>query len=468
MDQREVVKLLKKQYFWGVNVLIVLVALGCWWMATSTINKQYVKRKGEIDKHVDTMSKLANKPNPANDKVVEAIDKEKIADMKKGVSAAWDTLYKEQQQKNRYPETLGKDFQKAFEALQPGEELSDKSRELYGSRVRDHWKKVFAEIGIPFPTAEEGTRTDPNRRAPEAQGIVDWDTTDAKRFLARYEWTRPPSTAQVRLAQEDLWVYEALLRVIKNTNGDATNRYAAAVKRIDALDIGQDFFSPGRRVAGPALERRREGPRGPMPEVGVGRGGLPPGMAPGAQPPAATPETPAAGGEQDVPDNRYVGAKFEALKGADKAPYEEFRMMPVRMRLLIDQRKLAKLLVECANSSMPIEARKVSFFFTRGEARRAGLPGAPEAGSIAPPHEMTVELEGTIYIYNPPKVKVDSGDEAGKKSDAPEGAGAAKDEAGKTEVSTKTEAAVKTEPATKPEPAAKTEPTAKPAAAEPE
>ena len=42
------------------------------------------------------------------------------------------------------------------------------------------------------------------------------------------------------MAQEDLWVYEALLRIIENTNQGYTSYYNAPVKEIDALQIGAD------------------------------------------------------------------------------------------------------------------------------------------------------------------------------------------------------------------------------------
>jgi hypothetical protein len=477
MDQREIVSLLKKHYFWGVNVLIVLVALACWWLATSAVNKRYVTRKAEIDKHKKAMESLKNAPNPPNDRVVKAIDDDKIAKINENVAAAWDTLYKDQQKNNLYPEILGKDFKDAFEKRDASGELSDLNdglRQNFGNRVRDHWRKPFAQIGIPFPEKEKtATNTRPGERQPaEAQGIVDWDSGDAGRFIARFDWTGVPSTSQVRLAMEDLWVYEALLRVIEKTNTDAdgnkvSNRYFAAVKRIEALDIGPEFFTPSKRVSAPAPGRRPDGPsRGPAVEGGpMVRGGPPPGAVRSMPTtPHASPESSPTAAAGDMPDNRYVNAKFEGLKSADKPPYEEFRMMPVRMRLLIDQRKLPKLLVECANSSMPIEVRKLSIL-PRGDAptsRQAGGAGTPSA---PPAHEMGVELEGRIYIFNPPKVKANTAADAAKKPDGEATDDAAKPEAGKTETG-KTEAD-KTEAEAKPAAAnGKTEATGKTDAAD--
>ena len=82
----------------------------------------------------------------------------------------------------------------------------------------------------------------------------------------------------MRLAQEDLWVYEALLRIIENTNKGTTYENAA-IKRIDALEIGKQAArswgqdeepvikglkqaATGKGAAGPG-GRGRPGPGGP-------------------------------------------------------------------------------------------------------------------------------------------------------------------------------------------------------------
>ena len=68
----------------------------------------------------------------------------------------------------------------------------------------------------------------------------DWDDTDRGQVLGHFDWPETPSTFQVVMAQEDLWVYEALLRVIKKANEGATTQANAAIKKIEALEIGQD------------------------------------------------------------------------------------------------------------------------------------------------------------------------------------------------------------------------------------
>ena len=76
--------------------------------------------------------------------------------------------------------------------------------------------------------------------------------------------------------------------------------------------------------------------------------------------------------------DRYVKDDGKPLAAEDKPPYSEFKMMPIRMRLTIDQRKLAKLLTECANSAMPIEVRRVRLHPGMGETVDLGAMGGEQ------------------------------------------------------------------------------------------
>ena len=40
-------------------------------------------------------------------------------------------------------------------------------------------------------------------------------------------------------------------------------------------------------------------------------------------------------------------------------PYGEFRMMPINLKVVIEQREIPRLLAECANSAMRIDVRGV-------------------------------------------------------------------------------------------------------------
>jgi hypothetical protein len=68
---------------------------------------------------------------------------------------------------------------------------------------------------------------------------------------------------------------------------------------------------------------------------------------------------------------RYVDQKGKPLAADANPPFEEFKMMPVFMRLIVDQQKIPHLLAECANSTMPVEVHRVSY--RPGQGARANL-----------------------------------------------------------------------------------------------
>ena len=153
-----------------------------------------------------------------------------------------------------------------------------------------------------------------------------------------------------------------------------------------------------------------------------------------------------------------------AMKGLATNPQDMLlsvaKRMPVRMQFRMDQKKLPKLLAECGNSKLPVEVRQVRI--NRSEANSSssgtpssgmsgGMPGSASAGSGAgmsmpgsassgsspglggggfpglpgsggggqnnskpasiassktDPNEITVEIYGIVYIYNPPDRKL--------------------------------------------------------------
>ena len=236
----------------------------------------------------------------------------------------------------------------------------------------------------------------------EMVGVVDW--LDEANLLARFNWATTPTTQEIRLAQEDLWVYEALLRIIAETNRPATTQYAAVVKKIFSLEIAQQaaaaFQSASlNRGGGLAMMPGMGGMSGPgypgmpgmpggypgMPEMGSSAmgtgaaGSSAAGTSASGTTPGSTPDTAGATGLAGTPGMpgmpgsgtpmlsraqmalhfRYVDPNGNPLPADAKPPFAEFKMMPVRMYLLVDQRRLHRLLANCANSSMPVEVRRV-------------------------------------------------------------------------------------------------------------
>jgi hypothetical protein len=236
-------------------------------------------------------------------------------------------------------------------------------------------------------------------------GTVDWNPADYQRLESHFEWRDqlPPTTLAVVLAQENLWVYEALLRVIHGVN-----ETGLAVKRIEAIDIGQDAAASWRAAADTVVHG----------ESAAG----PPASGPGGDPNDSN---------RLLLENRYFDDNSQPVPYTSEypivRPYREFKMMPIRLSLVMNQLRLPTLLAECANSSMPIEVRRVRLCKTQSQSLDLGTHGGGRGGEggmrgmlpgefrrPSPPEsgggqsqelgsdDVPVEIYAVIYIFNPP------------------------------------------------------------------
>lgn len=497
MDKvKEILAQLKKHYFWVLIGVVIVAPVVVWFLATGDLRSRFTARQDAIKKRFDELQKIVSDSQHPNDKTIAFVrgllGSSDLPDTLKGkVFTAWELLYREQKEKNQLPSTLGEGFKAEFESLGPNKkDLPAEFLELYQSFIDRHlptlremvrWRHPKGESGAVGvrPGGETATARPPapfgrpigeaggNVETVEMVGVVDWDSTSWERILAHFNWSVRPTTQQVVLAQEDLWVYEALLRVIARTNEGATDQHQAAVKRIANLNIGTDAAAAFLVAATGGANESAGASSSPMAMPGGDVAG--PVATPGGT--LATPSGTAGGAldpttlEAALLNYRYVDDKGVPLAADAAPPYAEFKMMPIQMELVVDQRKIARLLVECANSSMPIQILSVrtrpgeglplNLAAASGEA--AGPAGALGGeGAIAPTGHGTgfggfggfgtglrhggegggttgttgdatdptaywdipVELKGIIYIYNPPdKSKLGTGS-AGREPEA--------------------------------------------------
>ncbi|MEW4560910.1 hypothetical protein AB1K70_00180 [Bremerella sp. JC770] len=260
-----------------------------------------------------------------------------------------------------------------------------------------------------------------------------------------------PTTKEVLYAQENLWVLRNIMNVIAKTNGDISSAHQATIKAIDTIEFGREVMPirskvviPRSPLAAGADEFGMDGMgmdgmgmdgMGGMDEYGMdgmGMDGM--GMGPDGMP--------LDGMEMDPGDYRYVDKDYaklmvDDLRAATTEPTSEnyylsvAKRLPVRMRFLMDQREIDKLLVECGNADLMIEVRQVRINpDTSGVGGGAGGMGAPGMGNFdmgamdigggefggmggrgsrngdgvdqaEKIFDAPVEIYGIIYIYNP-------------------------------------------------------------------
>jgi len=468
---------LRKWGFWVICGVAVLVGLGAWFIAQQSVQANIKARKDQLDGLKSQVSGV--KPGSPNPQVIDAARKQ-IEQLKADVYQAWVTMYAEQKVKNQWPAALGAEFLNWVNqpGRKPGDPIPERFREIYLNFIEQHFPTLFEIINLRRPAnvdlkqlgsiraavasggystgeypgamttmGEEGyggTMGYPGAAYPgtgvtgtgsttvEMVGIVDWSSQNIAAIKQRFAWRQVPTSDEIWNAQEDLWVYEALLRIIAKTNEGATGPHNAAVKRINAIEIGPDaarYFvsasaatsmtssSATGTMGSPAMETGSPSELGSGYSSGYGYGGY--GMR--------------------STYGRYVDASGNPLPPGSAQPFAEFKMMPVRLDLVVDQRKIDQLLVNCANSDMPVRITRV--LIKPGQAARGGMVGygggvggdtgmsstmgygyGSETGydtgagyggtygsggmsRATTSHEVPIIIEGIIYLFNPPNIE---------------------------------------------------------------
>lgn len=258
--------------------------------------------------------------------------------------------------------------------------------------------------GMPGMTGANPNLTPEERQklAQQKPPIVFWDPQDQARLVGlHFDWSKQadssPTTLQLLYAQEDLWVLTALMYIIRQTNDKAESRHEAVVKTIETILIGRhappragqvirlggggmgggmpgmDAGMPGGDMYGSAGAPGMDAGSGSaMPAAGMPAGGAEAMTAPGGD--AGMPGMPGMPGmgavSLDPAEGRYVDNQYQALKADTlrsalraETTADAFlvvaKRMPVRMRLVVDERKLPRLLAQFGNAFLPVEVRQV-------------------------------------------------------------------------------------------------------------
>jgi len=297
--------------------------------------------------------------------------------------------------------------------------------------------------------------------APESRDLVRWSAESQKSLasavLPWFERTEPPNIHEIYYAQEDIWILRGLMDIIAQTNAGANENFQAIVKEIEWIRTGPR----ASRDAGSLWKSAAPSTAG---SGGMfGGGGGPPNMGGGGGPPAGYGAGgPGKGGaagmarsvaQVDPADGRYVGADLKPLTGSqlrtamkERSKDAVAKRVQVRMRLKVDER-FGKLITECGNGKMMLEVLQVRYNTDAapetGSSSSAqggfgggmGMPGAPAGGPGGAPNlggggggsgsgaddganeggsfggaalpstvvanEVSIEIYGLIYLFNP-------------------------------------------------------------------
>lgn len=422
-----------KHLFWIGCGLILAGSTASWFVARQSLHKEFEKNQSDIKSKFSTVKSLQAKRDPPNAKSHEEMDK-LLDNTLRLVVQAWQLHYAQQDAILRWPMDLREDFVSAVRPLKPIEakvdfptppdqELKVDFRRRYAGYVGNLLPRLADVVGTTWHVgrATPGGMGGTAQLTPEEQRnlaqrkppIVIWDPQDQARLVStHFDWSRQPdsspTTLQVLYAQEDLWVLTALMHIIRQTNGQIDSRHEAVVKNIETILIGRHAppragqvvrlggMGGGGMMDGGMAGGAEDGGAPGMADMGMGGGMMDGGMMDGGMMGggmmdggmmAGDPGGGDMGGmgmsraspdpaEGRYVDNEYQALRAEALRSALRSPTPNdaflvvAKRMPVRMRLVVDVRKLPRLLAQLGNSMLPVEVRQVRI--NRGRAGGGG------------------------------------------------------------------------------------------------
>jgi hypothetical protein len=440
MDQvRMVLGWLKRQHFWVLCVIVVAVALASWFRAADALEKEFARNQSMIKQEFDAQSRLRGEQFHAN----EAINVQQIEEIKKqseSVSAVWGRLYNRQREEVlKWPTELSEKFRNYVAKLKFGDDIPVDLRNNYMNYVGTHFKKLPQRVGARIMAEGEGGTSGRSRRsvgavrgersglgegtegAEQEDYIVEW--LDQQSVRDELDMPREPSSMRIWVTQENLWVYHTLLQIIANTNEAAgADRYSnAAVRVIESLEVGRPAAVASRGMG--RIMMLSSPTEGGM-EGGTGSRGAMLGsdrMGGGMRG-----EFGGRDGMQSAADDAaalLAGRYLDAQGNPASESGVEYKQLPIRMTLIMDQRWLTHLIAECASAPLQVEVKEVrinpSDSQSGGGGSRSLRGGAGGGGmlrssdgrgaAMAFPQEPTVlpiVIQGVIYIFKEPATEV--------------------------------------------------------------
>jgi hypothetical protein len=443
-SSRPVVEAFAKYHFWLLMVIVPLVLLPLLFMARGELVTKIGAQRGTIDGHIKAMEEVRTKTQHPNESWTNDIDASTMR-VKRETFAEWQRFWKSQQPLRVWPAALGSDFVEKVEALKPDGKLSRRLLELYQNNTRTLVRDLPKRMGVEDAITEaadpgqpqSAPRADSGRSRPgpgevpveESPHTVTWNADNQNRIAASFKWDKVPSTAQVLLGQEELWVYGLLCDAVARINKSATGPHNAAIAVVDELSVGYPAAEDnpggqaGGRITRVAPQAGADGMAPPGAPDGVAGLGRPPhprftGAARGGSPggPAAPAAPEGEGGAPSDPDAAlrnwiyvdFSGKPLDAAALAAAADCQMVHLMPFVLRVVIDQRQIDSLLVDLATSQVPIDVRQLRI--NTGGPRSAGVqpgadPGAPAPGAVGRLYDVNLELRGTVGLAIPPDEK---------------------------------------------------------------
>lgn len=426
---RPAVEIVVKHHFWMLAAAVPLIVLPLTWLAAGDLSQKIKAKQGAIDSKLTSVRSVQGVAEHPNERWAEVLAGDTVK-VKRETLAMWKRFYDEQAPIRAWPaESLGDDFVERASKLQPGGKLPRPLLERYQEAVKNIVRMLPKRMGaddlMPSTTGEEDAARPKNPAAgprPVSRSIVAWSEGDQRRIYESFDWQKPPTTVQVQLAQEEIWMYGILCDIVKKMNARATAAFDAVIPLVEELAVGYPAAedNPGGTGENRIL-RVGEPAASPAPDGG-GRPGGPPLSRPGhprfggggGSRSKAAPADGATSPDDIFRNWVYVDYGGRPLMAAEQTASLANRMIhfiPFRLRAVIDQRRLDELLVSLAASPIPIDVRQVRINPGGSSQRPGSGGGGTSTASVAKrPHDISVEIRGSIAVAAQPDRKAVLGD----------------------------------------------------------
>jgi hypothetical protein len=447
---RPYARAIQKYHFWMLAALAPVVLLPLLLMAQAGIAKTIEGQASKIKSSLTAVEAVLKQTPHPNEKWSQQIGA-RAKEIDDETLRVWEQLWEVQEPLRQWPESLGNDFVKAASSLGADGTLRRSFLERYQNGIRPIVRQLPGRMGADELMSDAAS--DEGMRAPRGQplgrgqqetppSLLQWSGEDQQQLFNSFDWEEPPSTTQVVMAQEELWMYGVLCDVIQNVNrvpvaadpqavvtpaniampliqelkvgypaaeddpgGTASQRILRVRQASGSSSFLEEMPSPDQMMGPEGVAEGR--PPHPRFSGGGGRGrGMPMGMGPeeGGSAPEISPD-------EALQNWVYVDLDGKPLMATDvaAAPTAQIlRLMPFLIRGTIDQRSLDRLLVALASAPVPIDTRQVRINADQAGGggfggRTRGVPRPREAGSDrARLHDVNVELRGTLAIVTRP------------------------------------------------------------------
>jgi hypothetical protein len=432
------IEALKKNHFWILAGLLLIVALAVWWIGTGALADQFKKDSATNTRAFSSLQAYKSTPvnGPPNAKYAEAVNAENDR-VGKGVVATWDKQFARQKTILTFNPKIGEELQKMV-LLDVNERKTQFKKEsqkisahlqnyLNGQVIEEDFAQLFSMLNLRRPkvvAAPAGAAPAaapaiaPGQGGPQVpagiEGVVVWAAPrTTQQLMQRYLTKAQPSADRYAVTQEDIWIFKAIFGVIQKINKHSNDQWLSVmsgnplptdeilidqanvpIKRIEFCDVAQyamkkAYSDPGRLM--PLGRERSDDPiftnQGDGGAFSVGTLGTP---------------------EEDLQllTDRYLDSKNYPVADPSNPPISEFRQVFLQLTVLMDQRIVPVLISEFAQAPLPIETRQVKMDLSQVDIVRNRDAFADAINAVQQtPQDVSVTLRGVVYIYLTPDQK---------------------------------------------------------------